>query len=331
VSENGIYCGFIAVYAGAVKLIYDVFYRMLAHPHILPNLGDSSAESIRQPFCAEGIYNNYQQLLNSRKPHEKRMESVLPIDPRRMAYAERLAQSAVDFFIFHELSHVTYGHCEYLNTQGLSLLMEIGRGRKKIDPITSQALEFHADSSAAFETWKHCFESPTSDERIGRAKLEQNNRIVIPEELSMFDWVFTIFVMFWIMGQQTDPVSLSTEPHPPPSVRVLAAMASARGWFNKTVTKDRQERFDTVRVESFQAACDALNTLAAGRFIPHLDEYLRVHASGAVIEHYRKISRRMQSIIEDVKKFAHCEFNYRFQATADLPTTPKTELDHGVQ
>ncbi|MGD0464708.1 MAG: hypothetical protein ABSB74_19660 [Tepidisphaeraceae bacterium] len=315
-----VWCGFIGIYTGAVTLVYDVFYRMLAHPEIFPTIGDASAESVRPPFATEGIYSSYATLLKSRARSERAIANVLPKDGRRRTYAERLARIALDFFITHELSHITYGHCQYSTARGLSLLMERRKTSQKLPPLVSQALEFHADASAALETWKLHLEGPTNQQRIIRGTLENGARLVVTEELLMFDWVVAVFVMFWMLGQITDPNALLTESHPPPSERVMAAMADVYGWLKKTASQERRDWFDQARLRAFRSASDALNTLTTGQFLPNLDAYLRLHNDGVIVDHYRSVEATMQKIIPDVKKFAHCEFNYRFQVTADLPT-----------
>jgi hypothetical protein len=291
---------------------------MLAHPSILPSIGNASAETAQLPYCIQGIPDNYEILINGREQHQKSMENVLPRDGRRRIYADVIARIAFDFFVTHEMSHISYGHCQYINTPQM-LLMEKGEIPKEVSPLASQALEFHADASASLETWKLYLEGTSQLQRIDRGKFENGNGLVIVEELLMFDWVFAMFVVIWLLGQETDPKALLTERHPPPSERAIAAMANVYGWLKKTATKERQDLFERARLLAFQAASDALNILTTGQFIPNLDAYLRLHNNGVIIEHYRSVGATMQKIIEDVKKFSHCEFNCRFQVTADLP------------
>src|SRR2546421_441590 len=44
-----IHSGYIGMYAGTVFLLYDIFYRMMSHPKILPTIGDASLESVKFP------------------------------------------------------------------------------------------------------------------------------------------------------------------------------------------------------------------------------------------------------------------------------------------
>jgi hypothetical protein len=64
--------------------------------------------------------------------------------------------------------------------------MECRKASKKLPPLVSQALEFHADASAALETWKLHLEGPTDQQRIIRGTLENGIGLVVAEELLMF-------------------------------------------------------------------------------------------------------------------------------------------------
>jgi 5,10-methylenetetrahydrofolate reductase len=104
----------------------------------------------------------------------------------------------------------------------------------------------------------------------------------------------------------------------------MAAIANVYGWLKKTASPESRDWFDQARLRAFRSASNALNTLTTGKFLPNMDAYLRLQNDGVIIPHYRSVGATMQKIIEDVKKFAHCEFNYRFQVTADLPTEAGT-------
>jgi hypothetical protein len=62
--ESGV--GFIGFNVGTIFLAYDLFYRMLSHPQIISQLGNSTVETIRDPFHSEGLVRNYDELHSNR-------------------------------------------------------------------------------------------------------------------------------------------------------------------------------------------------------------------------------------------------------------------------
>src|ERR1700690_2817410 len=105
----------------------------------------------------------------------------------------------------------------------------------------------------------------------------------------MFDWVFAVFVMFWMLGQDTDRAKLGTEDHPPPSMRAVFAMSRVQGKLRKDANREEQNRFDRARFRAFQEASDAINIISAGRFVPQLDKYLWMQEAGILTAHLKHL------------------------------------------
>jgi len=217
-------CGFIGIRTGAVGLIYDLFYRIMSHPEVLPNLGNVGVERLRQPYCSEGIVDDFSKLSILGNNPGGRLAEVFPIDDERKRYAESLALIAIEFFVIHELAHLANGHCEYDNKiSSIPLFIEAQSGKSKVGLMVKQYFEVVADAHASLWTWLKRLKNMSDDQMTARSLLEKGNSIVIRTQLLMTDWVLAIVLMFWLFDISTNPDSLHTADHPPAVLRGIWA------------------------------------------------------------------------------------------------------------
>ncbi len=129
--------GIIGIFTATVPLLYDTFYRIMAHPKAMGTTGDATVETARS---LPGLWSNYETLLLSGRRTGESLAEMAPIDPGRKRYAELLAEHAVEFLVYHELAHITFGHAEYAAKNNLPFLMELyAKGSKAADNLKMQA------------------------------------------------------------------------------------------------------------------------------------------------------------------------------------------------
>src|SRR5258706_2733842 len=224
-------CGYIGMYTGTTSLLYDVFYRMLSHPNILPQIGNAAEERIRQPFHSEGFSQNYNDLLASRGAGGGRLADVMPNDPHRRYYAEKLAIYAFDFLVLHELGHIRHGHCQVARDHGINFISELLLSARS-DALSTeqkmilQAMEMDADAYAAFRSFLlHArLQNKSQIHRVITRILLNAKPIgrIHAIELLEFDWAFWIKTVLGLLGLRFDPRKLGEDTPPPTSNRGLA-------------------------------------------------------------------------------------------------------------
>lgn len=126
-------------------LLSDIFSRMLANPNILKNIGDVSKEKL-MPQISD-YYTNAFDLFDSFE--NSKYIVAQPIDNIRKKYADLLTLLAMDFIFEHELSHILFGHVDYINDKyGIKIFSEFSNNDVQIKNNTDfQTLEMDADST----------------------------------------------------------------------------------------------------------------------------------------------------------------------------------------
>ncbi len=154
--ENVIY-----LYTGLVLSLYSLFCRMLAHPEVLPHIGDPSLENAEGPHnweCPERFL-DYQYILTARQDAgAANAEDIVPPQcPYRRAYARRLMLCAFHCLLFHEYAHLRFGHVRLQrHLHGMNFMEDgpefSGMAWGPEDGFTAmanQALEYDADTYGA--------------------------------------------------------------------------------------------------------------------------------------------------------------------------------------
>lgn len=98
---------FVGINIGSIFTLNDVFSRILAHPQTFPEVGSPEKEnSINKeiPFLSPDVFKD-------------KFSTIYPNCPIRGLFAFLLAQMALDFLFFHEITHLRFGHLEYLKNE----------------------------------------------------------------------------------------------------------------------------------------------------------------------------------------------------------------------
>lgn len=128
----------VLVYAGLVAHVYDLFFKVMAQPEVLPGIGNPGLEAARAyvPLANLRYASNGTDQVEATLEHS--FFSRLPQDVERQQFAVALAHFALLFVLQHEIAHIVGGHHEYLRT---------------LSPVTRpilRALECDADRAAGY-------------------------------------------------------------------------------------------------------------------------------------------------------------------------------------
>jgi len=134
---NGQY--FIALNHGSFHVLGDLFSRLLSDSRVLTWVGNAQAEST-DPGDMVDYYTSFDELVD--KAHNGQYHFRSPIDPFRRDVAFLLTKCALCFLIEHELSHILFGHLDFLETRG-------GNAANRLD---RQTMEFQADITATLRS-----------------------------------------------------------------------------------------------------------------------------------------------------------------------------------
>jgi hypothetical protein len=219
--------GLIGMFRGAVLAPHDMFHRMLSHPHVLPSLGNASAERVL-PEHADGISQYFDETLTVRRAAGGSEHPTGASDPTRLAFADTLNRNAFDFLFTHELAHITHGHCEYLNSaRGIPFMLELQatKGTQAIisDPLTRQAIEMDADALGVSYSLGQVLQTLSQEPRPTPFPWPEYPTL---EEQALFCWCFAISGTFYLWGMNVGVDDFS-DIHPPTHMRHQMARATA--------------------------------------------------------------------------------------------------------
>jgi hypothetical protein len=294
--------GFIAASTGTIWLIYDLFYRALSHPKILPTIGNATAERTNRPFSWI-LSCDYDALLKKRRNGNGHISHVFPKDPERKKYAEKLAMIALKFLVLHEAAHITNGHCGYGNSNGIPLLMEFLGNVTTINNFIWQYIEIVADSHAAVISWSRQPEI-TDDELNERGRMERGNQIVDPSELLMFDWIFAVGFMFLLLD---DPKSklLEEYDHPPPMERLVLVYVAVIRLLQTQAPQAVKDQWMRAHTKAIEAMNQSIKIIGRRKVQKKFQEYIERKENGAWKKHHDKVMEEGNAVQADIEKFAH--------------------------
>jgi hypothetical protein len=140
---------FIGINIGVIYTFLDVFGRILAHPANFPDVGNPGLEVAtihNLPFLTTDVM-------------KSGFESIEPNCPVRAIFAGELAQVAMDYLFFHELTHLRNGHLELIRNRFSLIHWPEAIGNVGIDDERKirQTLEMDADSGAILHTLNAAF------------------------------------------------------------------------------------------------------------------------------------------------------------------------------
>jgi len=283
--------GFIGVFRGAILLGHDLFHRMLAHPNVLPYIGDRSLESVNLQH-SEGLYNDFVLLMERRKSEDRTPFTLMPRDVIRAKFAGDLLLSAMDFLVMHEIIHITHGHVGYIGESiGLSHIMEVSQmaapAPAVFDPIVRQALEMDADcnSIAAILSMLRKFEKTDHVQR----------------EDMLYKFCFALAGIFHLWGWKIDHNSLDREAHPPVALRYLMCVDHADRYLKRR-EPELHPAFMPIANKAFHDSWRAIDLIGG--------DWSRAHAVASTIDderslgHLNRLSAKWAEIRPDVARFS---------------------------
>ncbi|MBK8214457.1 MAG: hypothetical protein IPK71_12010 [Myxococcales bacterium] len=215
----------VSVNLGVFVISRDIFFRLLSHPQVWPEIGDASLET-EVPSLFD-YFTNANDLIWQGSTTDMPLSPVSPKCPVRAAYADWLDFIACSFVILHELGHAFHGHLAVVGP-GNALLEVDPEGTATADCLTRQALEYDADNFATNMILRlpNC---PT--DLLGRTTTQQQD---LGTAIDVFRAVGTQFHL-WCAGAKDISVHRLDLNHPPPRIRqqaisiTLSMFLQARG------------------------------------------------------------------------------------------------------
>lgn len=208
----------IGIHSSVFFIVSDLFSRMLASKNILPNIGNATLE--KQTKKIFDYYSNAEKLVQHQENGE--FEIVQPIDPIRKKYADHLTLLAMDFIFEHELSHIVFGHVDYLNEKhGINVYSEINNSGENIkNNLDFQTLEMDADSTALARCCSFAYFEILNNSFL---KIDPDIKFIYSDFYSAFSTInFVITTVFLIFGDgDYKDVQPGRTIHPPPRIRQL--------------------------------------------------------------------------------------------------------------
>lgn len=211
----------IGINEAVILILFNLFNRMLACNDVLVHIGDSSEEDYSK--TVNDYYVSTKDLIT--KGYGGKYESIEPKNKLRKYYAIHLTKLAMEFIFEHELSHILFGHVDYLNAKyGIRTYSEFNfKNVINADNLDIQTLEMDADCTAL----ARC---------CALAKRRVDNPNMVYSEFQIFyknlydsfsDIDFAICNVFRLFGdgdyQNVEPGKSS---HPDPQVRQFSLLST---------------------------------------------------------------------------------------------------------
>ena len=201
--EQGRY--FIGVHTGLVFLLRLLIGRMLSDRALFPWIGDPTEERTDLPR------------INFYVPHADQMwaseELVTPRNETRRLYADFIEDSALRFFVGHEIAHISQGHVDYWQQErGGSVYSE--RSDASVDEailIERQCLELNAGMRSTMANVSSIRDAQASAEFEDLPWIDGSG-----DTASLFrDWAIAITIVFHLLGdQQVSDINQKRHIHP---------------------------------------------------------------------------------------------------------------------
>lgn len=211
---------YIGIYAGAIDITFNVFYRMLASNRLFPHIGDILKESDTVKEEEATTMNMF---------HLDPYRYVFPKDPVRQNFAEFLIINLLTFLVLHEYGHVVNGHCGYRETLGTKVQIDQKYSEGLLNYLDWQTLEMDADSFATnkgVELLHLRFE--------GVFPISEALKSTFTNWLSALQvWFFSIYTFYRIFGYCNDIKNFKSGEHHPPSLRATMIMGNVWSIFQQ--------------------------------------------------------------------------------------------------
>ncbi len=222
-TNDGFY--FIGINAGAVVILYDLFFRMLSNPLVLGEVGDTSLETKNSPTI-RNYYLDANLLVTCGDIDYNAYQMAIPNDKIRQAYARHLVDVSVDFLVAHELTHIINGHLDFIKTRfGTNIYEE--RNIKAIsedDILTIQTLEMDADCLAVCKGLVNAVKRHLGEQSVS----EDRKEFYVDFDRTIFNWSLAVLTLTRIMVESSIYRSIDSkvQTHPHPRVRQTMILAT---------------------------------------------------------------------------------------------------------
>lgn len=210
----------IGINWSVLTILSDIFNRIMSHPHLMAEIGNSSLENNLDKI--DDYFLDLKQLItNFKSGPDDIMMSNIPKDRIRAKYAHHLTVIAMDFIFEHELSHILFGHVDYLEkNHRLTIVKEFISEDKLRKNIDLQTLEMDADSTALARICINVFRTISKEIFF---EIDSELQFLYNDYISTFSTIYfsltTLYLVFGDSNYQFTVPGYSS--HPPPTVRHL--------------------------------------------------------------------------------------------------------------
>lgn len=212
---------FIGINLGTFAVIETLFDRMCASKNILTEFGEADTE-LESVKMLNPVLINFEKFLvqwNKQEP------LPYPKNENRVMLSKLLAGFALIHVVMHEYAHILHGHVDFSNSKfGISYLDHCvsvyfdENGNKKLDPLTSQTLEFDADIFATTRGIQRIQESVKTNYTFN----EVVRPFYIDLNTTLYLWCFSVYSLFRLFGDTLPSVQdLPDLSHPPAPLRQM--------------------------------------------------------------------------------------------------------------
>lgn len=201
----------VGLYSGSILNLAVLFFILLSHPEVLPELGDPSKETAWFDDLSDCEWTGtLSKVFSAIRPRSDALN--FPKDPARYSAAALMATIALDFLFFHEIGHLVLGHIDYLaNLTGDRVFTEVRTGQFLL-PETSHGLELQADEFAALISLGTCFGIDSS----------QTPQAFPSTAEAIRRWTFAVGLLFLVFDRgDTRVAAHKDQDHPHSAVRLM--------------------------------------------------------------------------------------------------------------
>ena len=203
---------YIGLNLGSIFILEDLFFRMLSHPEVFPNIGNSAKEIPKKLYNPRII--DAEQLLNAKGTDEK----IMPSDEKMAYFAFSLAKAAFIFIILHEVGHLFWGHLSLIsNYSEVNLISEDNTPNyKELTELDYQTLEIDADSNAINQMIMYMLSVGENMHLIG----ENFKPFFKTRQEIIFNMSFSVMCVFTLFDSNDyNPHEFKSLRHPPVGIR----------------------------------------------------------------------------------------------------------------
>lgn len=248
---------YIIAFHQAVELILiDLFSRILANPTILPYIGNPK-EEIHSPKICDYFTSTKEMVLQA---HNGNYKFLMPKNQTRLEYAIHLVTLAMHFIFEHELSHILFGHVDYLQHRfGYSQIHEsYPESTFEKARFDLQTLEMDADCTALARSC-NIITNAINNPKIVHSGIRKFYTSLYSATNDLF---FAIYNTIRLFGDGNfQEIQLGKSTHPNPRVRQLMISRTFRSIYDKWELDYDIEKLEKGLLETFKESENAFEKI----------------------------------------------------------------------